>query len=129
VATQVILLALPLGILIAAFLWINEFPDYHADLQAEKRTLVVRLGRRRASRLFAGLFATAFAMQALLPAFGLPRAVWLGAIGLPSAIFAARRALAHYEATAMLIPAQAQTLLAFVLLAIGSGLGLLAVPR
>lgn len=129
VTPAVILLSLPLGILIAAFLWINEFPDYHADLQAGKRTLVARMGCRGASRMFAGFIAAAFALLALLPAFGLPRAVWLGAIGLPSAIFAARRVAANYETTALLIPAQAQTLLAFVLLAIGSGLGLLAVPR
>lgn len=124
VTPPVILLSLPLGILIAAFLWINEFPDYRADLQAGKRTLVVRVGRRSASRIFAGFIAAAFALLALLPAFGLPRAVWLGVIGLPSGVAAARRAIAHYETTALLIPAQAQTLLAFVLLATGSGLGL-----
>ena len=44
--TSVVLLSLPLGLLIAAFLWINEFPDYSADAMSGKRTLVVRLGRR-----------------------------------------------------------------------------------
>ncbi len=28
--------ALPLGLLIAAFLWVNEFPDYSADRGAGK---------------------------------------------------------------------------------------------
>lgn len=124
VTPAVITLSLPLGILIAAFLWINELPDYHADLQAGKRTLVVRMGRRRASRIYAGFMAAAFVLLALLPAFGLPRAIWLGAIGLPSGVAAARGAAAHYETTALLVPAQAQTLLAFVLFAIGAGLGL-----
>ena len=38
-------------VLIAAFLWVNEFPDYRSDLAAGKRTWVVRLGRRKAARL------------------------------------------------------------------------------
>ena len=42
------LAALPLGLLIAGFLWVNEFPDYAADKSAGKKTLVVRLGRERA---------------------------------------------------------------------------------
>lgn len=42
VTAEVIILSLPLGLLIAAFLWINEFPDYAADRQAGKRTLVAR---------------------------------------------------------------------------------------
>ena len=47
VPAPVIVLSLPLGILIGAFLWINQFPDYRADLRAGKRTLVVRLGPTR----------------------------------------------------------------------------------
>ena len=41
--------SLPLGLLIGAFLSINEFPDYEADLRHGKLTLVARLGRPRAS--------------------------------------------------------------------------------
>lgn len=42
-------LSLSLGLLIAAFLLINEFPDYRADRAGSKRNLVVRLGRARRS--------------------------------------------------------------------------------
>ena len=37
-------LGFPLGFLITAIIWINEFPDYPADKEAGKRNLVVRLG-------------------------------------------------------------------------------------
>jgi hypothetical protein len=58
----------------------------------------------------------------------LPLGVWLGALGLPPAIAATRVLLAHPETTARIIPAQANTLLAFLLLAIGAGAGLLLSP-
>jgi 1,4-dihydroxy-2-naphthoate polyprenyltransferase len=123
---ELVLVSLPLGTLIAAFLWINEFPDYKADRAAGKNTLVVRLGRRRASHGFALLVAGAYAGLAVLPLLGVARSVWLGFAGLPPAVAAARRLMRQPERTAALIPAQAWTLASFLLFAAGSGLGLLA---
>jgi 1,4-dihydroxy-2-naphthoate octaprenyltransferase len=122
---SVIWLSLPVGLLIAAFLWINQFPDYRADLKAGKRNLVVRLGRGPASRVFAGLIAAAFILQLFLPGFGLPSLVRLGAIGLPFGWAAARRLIASPENTARVIPAQIWTLQSFVVLALATGAGLM----
>jgi 1,4-dihydroxy-2-naphthoate polyprenyltransferase len=126
VPVQAWLVSLPLGVLIGAFLWINEFPDYRADRAALKRTLVVRLGRHRASRAFAVLVAIAFLLLAALPIAGVPRGAWLGGIAAFPATAAARRLWADYESTSRLIPAQAWTLWSFLLLALGAGVGLLA---
>lgn len=41
--------SIPISLLIAAVLYINEFPDYGADKAVGKNTLVVRLGRNRAA--------------------------------------------------------------------------------
>lgn len=117
--------ALPLGLLIAAFLWINEFPDYSADALSGKRTLVVRLGRRRAARAFAGLGLAAAVLLLALPAFGLSRGVLLGGVAAVRYIPAARRLLASPEDTAAIVPAQALTLQAFLLYAAGASAGLL----
>lgn len=125
VPPAVILISLPFGLLVAGFLWINEFPDLQADRQAGKNTLVVRLGRRQASRVFAAIIAAAFALLALLPAWGLPRTVWLGLLGLIPGVPAVRTALHAPEITRRLIPAQAATLASFVVMAVGSGIGLL----
>jgi 1,4-dihydroxy-2-naphthoate octaprenyltransferase len=124
-STGVLLVSLPLGVLIAAFLWINEFPDYAADREAGKRTLVVRLGRRRGARVFAVIVAAAFAFLALLPLWGMPRGVLLGLAGLPFAVAASWRLLREPEVTARIVPAQAWTLSSFVLMAAGSAVGLL----
>lgn len=123
VPAPIVALSAPLGILIAAFLWINEFPDFRADLRAGKKTLVVRLGRQAASSVFVGLVAAAFLLLLAAPLLGLPGGVWLGALGFLPAFLAARTLSRHFEQTALIVPAQGQTLVAFLLLAIGSGLG------
>lgn len=127
ISTEVVLASLPLGLAIMAFLWINEFPDARADAAAGKCTLVVRLGRPRAARAFATLVAAIFVVIALLPLAGVSPGVLGGFIGLPFAVRAARRLLRFPETPAEIVPAQAWTLLAFVLLAIGAGLGTLLV--
>jgi 1,4-dihydroxy-2-naphthoate polyprenyltransferase len=119
-------LSVPLGILVAAFLWVNEFPDYEADRAAGKNTLVVRLGRRRAALAFCTLVGIAFSIAALLPLLRLaPPASWIGLIALAPAIGACRRVLRDPENTAAIIPAQRDALLAFVVFAVGTGVGLL----
>ena len=122
---EVVILAMPLGMAIAAFLWVNEFPDYRADQAAGKRTLVVRLGRRRASLAFAWLVAAVYLGLAVLPTAGTPPTVLLGALGLVPGVMAARRLMAEPECTTRVIPAQVLTLISFLLLAAGMGIGLL----
>ncbi|HEX5053727.1 MAG TPA: prenyltransferase [Planctomycetota bacterium] len=118
--------AVPLGLLIAAFLWVNEFPDYRADLGAGKRNLVVRLGQRRASRVLPWIHAAGYAVLALVPsATGLPLAVWAGFAALPLSFFACwhtwREPTDFYRSH----PVQQASLLAFVAYALGSALGIL----
>jgi 1,4-dihydroxy-2-naphthoate octaprenyltransferase len=126
---DVVLLSVPLGTAIMAFLWINEFPDRRADELAGKRTLVVRLGPERASRGFAVVVATAAAMVVALPALGLPQTAWLGLLGLPHGVAAARRvrrfAYGSSERIEELVPAQGWTLLSFLLMGVGLGVGML----
>jgi 1,4-dihydroxy-2-naphthoate octaprenyltransferase len=119
----VLLASLPLGIAVGAFLWINEFPDARADAAAGKRTLVVRLGRVRASRVFAGIVALAYLGVVLLPLLGLPRSLWFGLIGLPHGLAGAHLLYRHPETTRHIVPAQAWTLLSFVLMSVGLAAG------
>lgn len=119
-------LSLPLGLLIAAFLWVNEFPDYTADVQASKKNLVARLGRRRASRMLPWIYALAFALIAALPWLaGTPRAAWLGFLALPFATFACwhtwRRPEDFYRTHAV----QPAALLAFNAYALGVAAGVI----
>lgn len=121
----VVWLGLPLGVLIAAFLWINEFPDYQADAGARKQTLVVRLGRRRAARWFVVLLIAAFTLLPVSLAFGVPVGALAATVAVVPAADAAHRLLEAPEDTRRVVPAQAKTLLAFVLYSVGAALGLL----
>lgn len=51
-----VLLSIPLGLVIANILIINEYPDYEADKAGGKRNLVVRLGKKKASAVYGIVF-------------------------------------------------------------------------
>jgi len=122
-----LLASVPLGLLIGAFLWIDEYPDFLSDAKAGKRTLVVRLGRKRASRIFPLIFAVAFGILLVLPSLGLPKQILFGAVALIPAVSAARRLWRYPEQTMKIIPAQGITLLTFVIYAICTGVCLLLI--
>ena len=57
---EVFLVSLPIGFLIANVLFVNQYPDYEADLQGNKRNWVVRLGKEKGITVYKGLFAAAY---------------------------------------------------------------------
>jgi 1,4-dihydroxy-2-naphthoate octaprenyltransferase len=65
---EALALSVPVGLLAAAILVVNNVRDIDTDRRAGKRTLAVKLGRERARRLFAAMVAVAFAA---------PIAIWL----------------------------------------------------
>jgi 1,4-dihydroxy-2-naphthoate octaprenyltransferase len=120
--------SMALGLLVAAFLWINEFPDYRADKQAGKNNLVVRLGPQKAALCYVTIIATGYTWL-VLAAINFPGAAGLlgGLAGALPAAFSAWRLLNNTNDTTALIPAQAASLASFVLMACGAGLGYLLV--
>jgi len=57
---EALVLAVPVGLLASAILVVNNVRDLETDRRAGKRTLAVRLGRRRAQVLFVAMVAGAF---------------------------------------------------------------------
>src|SRR5215211_3163013 len=67
---EALVLAVPVGLLASAILVVNNVRDLETDRRAGKRTLAVRLGRRRAQGLFAAMVALAFAVPLAVAAAG-----------------------------------------------------------
>ena len=60
------LLGIPHGFLIMAVIWINQFPDYQADKEANKKNLVVRLGLSKARYVYSLMMLLPFLFIILL---------------------------------------------------------------
>lgn len=105
-------MSIPASILIALVLYINEFPDYVADRDAGKLTLVVRLGRRRASRGYALLMMAVYAIIVAMVLLGLTRVEsLLGLATLPLGVLGVLTALKHYDESERLAPANWATIM------------------
>ena len=66
---EAVALGVPVGLLAAAILVVNNVRDVDTDRRAGKRTLAVKLGRERARSLFTAMVVVAFAVPvALVPA-------------------------------------------------------------
>jgi 1,4-dihydroxy-2-naphthoate octaprenyltransferase len=69
-------LAVPVGLLAAAILVVNNVRDLDTDRRAGKRTLAVRLGRERTRALYVAMVAAAF-VSALVPWVAGALSAWL----------------------------------------------------
>lgn len=112
----IILPSLVPGFLITSVIWINEFPDYFADKGVGKRNMVVRLGRKRASRVYAFLISATY-VAALLGVLSRlsPITALIVLTTIPVAYKSAVIALRKYDDSQGLIPAMSGTILLFAL--------------
>lgn len=111
-ALEPIIASIPVGILILTVLWINEIPDFHVDAKAGKRTLVTRIGRKKAADVYSLLSLCTYATILLGVSLRLmPIISLLSFATVPLAIKAIRIARREYENPRSLVPANATTVL------------------
>lgn len=110
-AFRAFLVSVPIGILIALVLYINEFPDYTGDKSVGKKNLVVTLGKKRAVILYHILLASVYLIIFLLVVFKfLPLVALIVFLSLPLAIKAYAVSKKNYEKIFELLPANAATI-------------------
>jgi len=111
-ALEPLIASVPVSLLIAAVLYINEFPDYVADKAVGKNTVVVRLGRNKAIYVYVLIVFSAYmsvfinALAGVTPIYTL-----FALIPLPLAIDAVRHASRFHSESFSLVPANAMTIL------------------
>ena len=116
----------PVGLLITAILWINQFQDREADAAVGKRHWVVRLGRRRSAVVHVALLAATYASIIIPVALRLfPLTALAGLLAIPIAVKACQVALQSYDDLPHLTPANAATIGAHLLTSVLLGLGFL----
>jgi 1,4-dihydroxy-2-naphthoate octaprenyltransferase len=123
---EAFLLGFPLGFLITAIIWINEFPDYQADKAAGKHTLVVRLGLAPSRWIYAVLMLLPFPFLLFLVAFqGLPALLLPAWLALPLAVKGIKICWMHFAEPEKIVPAQALTIQTHLTLGLLMFLGLI----
>lgn len=107
--------SIPMGLLGAALIWINEFPDYEADKAAGKNTLVVLLGRPRAVWGYVTLLVAVYVVVVVGACLGFfPYAALLVLLTMPLAYKGIRGVVQFHSDTPRLIPTSAATIQLFL---------------
>ena len=130
IAAEAVFASLPVAFLITALLYVNEFPDYEADRASGKRTLVVRLGPRRARYGLAAIVAGAYLSVAAGLLLGhLPLSALITFASLPVAAAGVRGLVRDYAGGARLLPAIKSIILAHLLTGLLLAAALVLSPR
>lgn len=126
IETMALLAGIPVGLLTAAILWVNEIPDIEGDKTTGKNNLVVVLGAARARYGYLALVVAAFSAIIIMVVMGAPRLSLIALLGTYLAFKATGTLFEHYN-DAGLKPANAGTinlhLVTGILLIIGYWVG------
>jgi 1,4-dihydroxy-2-naphthoate octaprenyltransferase len=116
IVLEPIITSVPISLLIIGVLWINEFPDYNADKGVGKRTLVVRIGRRKASIVYTLIIIFSYVFFPLVIIFGMAsyfRLIFMST--LPLSALGIYYALNFHSEPMKIIPGNASAVIAHTL--------------
>jgi len=108
---EAFLAGIPIGFLIAAVVYMNEFPDYDSDKATGKNTLIVVFGPEKARAGYVALVASAFASIVILAINGTVPMLSLIALLAVYFGFTATRTLYKYYNNRLLQPANWGTII------------------
>ncbi len=122
-----VITSIPIGFLITAILYINQYPDYEADKAVGKNHLVVTFGRKKAMAGYYFLIFGSYSVVilAIVLSYLTPYAL-LSLATLPIAIKTVRIFARDYEKVKELIPAMAGTIQLHLLIGLSMSIGCIA---
>nr|MDO8098415.1 1,4-dihydroxy-2-naphthoate octaprenyltransferase [Candidatus Njordarchaeota archaeon] len=98
--------SIPVGLMIANILWINEVPDIPADKKVGKKTLVARMGKRKAIQAFKAILILTYLSIGMGVLFNLlPLLCLITFLTVPLAVKAIRSSSEHVGTGRPLAPA------------------------
>ena len=111
ITIDAVIAAIPIGILAAMILYVNEIPDYSADKGAGKRHLIVMLGREKAVKFMPLIFLLVYLSIIFGVVFKI-MPVWtlIALLTVPIALNVVKIAKSNYNNTKGYIPAMAGTI-------------------
>jgi 1,4-dihydroxy-2-naphthoate octaprenyltransferase len=122
-ALEPILVSIPFGLFVSAFLLVNEMPEWQSDPKGGKVTIPAKTGLKRSMGIFVALMVAGYVWLAALPLLGLaPLYTLLALLSLPLGARAIAILRKSYEHFPQHIGANAGTLLTVLV----SGIGLVA---
>lgn len=115
-AWEPVVASVPIALLIAGVLYINEFADFNADRDSGKRTIVVRIGRSKAAKGYTALIATIFIWNPVFAILNIiPFETLLVLTLLPLGYVGIRTTLRAFDNPNQLVPANVATVLMHLL--------------
>jgi 1,4-dihydroxy-2-naphthoate octaprenyltransferase len=112
ISSQAIWASIPVGILVSNLLWVNEIPDYEADLKTGRKHGVILAGKRSASRIYALLNGLAYLSIVIPVLLGIsPPLTLIALLTVPIAVKASQGVMQNYDQTEKLVPALGQNVL------------------
>jgi len=110
-AWEPVLASLPVGVLVALILYVNEVPDRHSDAQAGKRTLVVRMSKDNVIRGYVAAVAATFGMIAVFAIAGwIARPALIALLAAPLALPVLRALRDAYDKPYVLMAAMGKNI-------------------
>jgi len=112
VSVAALIAGIPIGFLITNVLFINQFPDREADRAVGKNHWVVRLGKKKAAKVYVLLVSAVYISVVIGILFGvLPKISLITLLTIPLGLKGTLIALREYDCSPKLRPAQALTIL------------------
>jgi len=112
VSVEALIAGIPIGFLITNVLFINQFPDREADRAVGKNHWVVRLGKKKAAKVYVLLVSAVYISVAAGVLMGvLPKISLIAFCTIPLSLKGVLITLREYDHSPKLRPAQALTIL------------------
>ncbi len=110
-AKYALISSIPVGILVALILYVNNFQDLDADTAVNKKTSIVKLGKSRAAKLYPWILAIVYIIIMIGIIFGmLPYTMLIVFLTVPLAINAVKGMKTMYSKVFELIPVNITTI-------------------